>query len=237
MVVDDRPVGLFYLAFYAAGRTSADDLRVRRALTQLIDRAAVAPRADAPGARLAEGIIPAALYPDPAARATRGVLGLPHDPAAAARLLTEVRDAPGEEGWPVEITLAAPQPAQALAEAMATAWEAAGVRVKRLTFELQPGETLDTPRYRDWLRQQRPQAYLRAWRADRQFDVFLIELLEDTPLRWSPEEARIHLQAVEAAGQRSLDRPIADAVFEAEQTLIESAVLYVPLYFYDLQPR
>jgi hypothetical protein len=26
-------------------------------------------------------------------------------------------------------------------------------------------------------------------------------------------------------------------VFEAEQTLIESAVLYVPLYFYDLQPR
>jgi PKD repeat protein len=236
-ITDSGPVGVFYLAYYAAGRTAVDDLRVRQALTQTIDRAALLSLTDAPGARLANGLVPTWQYPDPAARAALGSLGLPYDPQAAAALADEVRRAPEQGGWPDEITLAALQSERAVAEAIAAAWEGLGVRVQRRYFELQPGESLDTPRYRDWLRQQRPQAYLRALRADRLFDVFLIELLEDTPLRWSPDEARAHLQAIEAAGRGSRDgQAVADAVFEAEQTLVNDAVLYAPLFYYDLQP-
>lgn len=236
-VVDTGPTGVFYLAYYAAGRTAMDDLRVRQALTQMIDRAAVVSLAGAPGARLAEGLIPVWQYPDPAARMALGYPGLPYDPPAASALEAEVRSMPGLSGWPEEIILAAPQSERAVAEAIAAAWEVSGARVQRQYFDPQPDESPEMPRYRDWLRQQRPHAYLRAWRADGALDVFLIELLEDTPLRWSSEEARAHLQAVEAAGRGSDGRAVADIVFEVEQSLIKDAVLYVPLYYYDLRPE
>jgi ABC-type oligopeptide transport system substrate-binding subunit/serine/threonine protein kinase len=210
-------LGIFYMGFDVS-RPPFDDVRVRRAFAQAIDREALAEI----GLRGYYGPATGSMVP-PGLPGHAADIALPFDPAAAARLFDEAGYGGATEIPMIECLYSSQATGGVAGQHLAAQWrEHLGAKVE--------WQRLEWTAYLDRLRDHLPNIWLMGWGADYPDpDTFLRLAMSDRSLQvWKSDE---YTDLVERA-RRSLDHAERMKLYEHAQRLLVDEVPVLPLVYF-----